>query len=303
MRVITDRDCTMRAVKLWRAWLAVLALVAGAAAPAAQDRASVPAAAPSPAAARATARTVRITSASLGNLEYAFAVLLPTGYDTSTKRYPVLFLLHGGGQTHTAFPSRGWFTRDAAAREMIVVLPNGGRSFFANAAGLQDARYEDLIARELVEYVDTHYRTVARRESRAIAGISMGGFGSALIALRHPDVFGTAGPLSAPLASARAEGDGSRLIFGAPGSDERRARDPLTLVTQLVPENAPYFYVACGLDDSLLGASRDFVRLLSARNLPHRYVEVPGGHTWAVWDEQLKAFFDLLATRPSWNQK
>jgi putative tributyrin esterase len=263
------------------------------------NNAAAPAVTPRP-----TARTVRITSPSMGNTEYAFAVLLPTGYDTSSRRYPVLFLLHGGGQTHTAFPSRAWFTREAAAREMIVVLPNGGRSFFANAAGLPDARYEDLIASDLVQYMDTHYRTLATREGRAIAGISMGGFGSALIALRHPDLFGTAGPLSAPLASARTGGDGrSRVIFGAPDSDESRARDPLTLVTQLVPDTAPYFYVACGLDDSLLGASREFDRLLSDRHLPHRYVEVPGGHTWAVWDEQLKAFFDVLAARPGWNKE
>jgi putative tributyrin esterase len=293
----------MHAVRLRRAWLVALALCGSTAMLSAQDSPAPTAASAAP---RATARTVRITSPSLGNSEYAFAVLLPHGYDAATKRYPVLFLLHGGGQTHTAFPSRGWFTREAASREMIVVLPNGGRSFFANAAGLPDARYEDLIARDLVEYVDAHYRTLATRESRAIAGISMGGFGSALIALRHPDRFGTAGPLSAPLASARAEGaDGgaSRLVFGAPGSDERRARDPMTLVTQLVPETAPYFYVACGLDDPLLGASREFVRQLAARNLPHRAVEVPGGHTWSVWDEQLKAFFDLLATRPGWNAK
>jgi putative tributyrin esterase len=287
----------MRAVTFRCAWLALIAACGAISFASAQEN---PAA---PTAPRATARTVRIASPSLGNTEYAFAVLLPNGYDSSTKRYPVLFLLHGGGQTHTAFPSRGWFSREAASRDMIVVLPNGGRSFFANAAGIPDARYEDLIARDLVEYVDSHYRTLATRESRAIAGISMGGFGSALIALQHPDLFGTAGPLSAPLASARADGaDGgaSRLVFGAPGSDDRRARDPLTLVTQLAPDTAPYFYVACGLGDPLLGASREFVRLLAARNLPHRFVEVPGGHTWNVWDDQLKAFFDLLKTRPGW---
>jgi putative tributyrin esterase len=254
---------------------------------------------------RATARTIRITSPSLGNIEYAFAVLLPNDYDRSTKRYPVLFLLHGGGQTHTAFPSRAWFSREAASRDMIVVLPNGGRSYFANAARIPDARYEDLIAKDLVEYVDTHYRTLATRDGRAIAGISMGGFGSALIAMRHPDLFGTAGPLSAPLASARADGPvgAARLVFGAPGSDDRRARDPLTLVTQLAPDTAPYFYVACGLDDSLLGSNRELARLLSSRNLPHRYVEVPGGHTWDVWDDQLMAFFDVLRARPGWNAK
>ena len=226
MRAVTLRSAPAR--------LCALAICCASAALAAQENSAAPAVTPRP-----MARTVRITSAALGNSEYAFAVLLPTGYDTSTRRYPVLFLLHGGGQTHTAFPSRAWFTREAAAREMIVVLPNGGRSFFANAAGLSEARYEDLIATDLVQYVDTHYRTLATRESRAIAGISMGGFGSALIALRHPDLFGTAGPLSAPLASARSGDGASRVIFGAPGSQESRARDPLALVTQLVPGNAP----------------------------------------------------------------
>ena len=253
---------------------------------------------------RAMARTVRITSPALGNSEYAFAVLLPNGYDESTVRYPVLYLLHGGGQTHTAFPSRGWFTRDAASRGMIVVLPNGGRSFFANAVGMPDARYEDVVAIDLVRYVDSHYRTLATRESRAIGGISMGGFGSALIALRHPDLFGTVAPLSAPLAAARAgDGGAPSLVFGAPGSEARRARDPLTLATEAVPESSPFFYVACGLDDSLLSASREFVRVLQARGIAHRYTEVPGNHSWNVWDGQLQAFFDLLATRPGWTAK
>ena len=287
MRLVTSR--------VGRALVLALATSAAAAAPNGQS--------PAPDAPRPMARTVRITSPSLGNSEYAFAVLLPNGYDSSTKRYPVLYLLHGGGQTHTAFPSRGWFTPEAATRDMIVVLPNGGRSFFVNAAGQPDARYEDVVARDLVDYVDSHYRTLATRESRAIAGISMGGFGSALIALRHPDLFGTAGPLSAPLASARVESPAPLQIFGAPGTDERRARDPLTLVTQLDPGSSPFFYVACGLDDSLLPASREFARLLADRGLPHRYVEVPGNHSWNVWDSQLRAFFDLLATRPGWNAK
>jgi S-formylglutathione hydrolase FrmB len=291
----------MRAVTLRCASLVALLLCGSVSA---QDSGSLPSASPA-LTPRPMARTVRITSAALGNSDYAFAVLLPNGYDGSSKRYPVLYLLHGSGQTHTAFPSRAWFTREAAAREMIVVLPNGGRSFFANAAGLPEARYEDLIATDLVQYVDAHYRTLATREGRAIAGISMGGFGSALIALRHPDLFATAGPLSAPLAAAHGDNEDptTRLVFGAPGSDDRRTRDPLTLVTQLDPGSAPYFYVACGLDDSLLGASREFVRLLAARNLPHRAVEVPGGHTWGVWDEQLRAFFDVLTSRPGWNAK
>src|SRR5689334_8478063 len=69
-----------------------------------------------------TARTMRVDSAAIGS-PITVAVLTPVEYDTTTRRYPVVYLLHGGTQNHTAFPARSWFTRDASARRMIVVMP------------------------------------------------------------------------------------------------------------------------------------------------------------------------------------
>jgi len=234
-----------------------------------------------------------------------FAILLPRTYAQTEKRYPVLYLLHPGGGSHTSFPSRTWFNKDASAREMIVVLPNGGRSFFVNSVSAPDARYEDVIVKDLIEYVDSHYRTVATKEGRAIAGISMGGFGATVLGLKHPQLFAHVGALSAPLDTARSDASidtvvGAQQIFGPPFSLERRQRDPLTLVTEVDVESAPYFYVSCGAQDALVPMSRQFVQLLSGRKLRHEYREVPGTHSWDVWDVELPRFFDVLFRQPGW---
>lgn len=253
-----------------------------------------------------SARTVRFASPSLG-YEYTFAILLPTTYAQGEKRYPVLYLLHPGGGSHTSFPARTWFNKHASARQMIVVLPNGNRSYFVNSASAPDARYEDVIVKDLIDYVDSHYRTVTSREGRAIAGISMGAFGAAVLGLKRPDLFATVGALSAPFAVARSEGasEGSptNAIFGRPFTPERQQRDPLFLVTQVPTDVAPFFYISCGEQDSLIVASRQFVQLLADRKLPHEYSEIPGTHSWDVWDSQLPYFFDVLFGQPGWGTR
>ncbi len=158
---------------------------------------------------------------------------------------------------------------------MIVVLPNGNRSFFVNSVSAPTGRFEDVIVKDLIDYVDSHYRTIAAREGRAIAGISMGGFGATVLGLRHPDLFRTVGALSASLGSARAEPSGentagTQMIFGRPGTPERRERDPLALVTDVTADSAPYFYISCGAEDALLSVNRQFVRLLADRRVSAR---------------------------------
>jgi S-formylglutathione hydrolase FrmB len=134
----------------------------------------------------APAEIVRFASASLES-ERVFTVLLPSTYGrSSAKRYPVLYLLHGGAkQDHTAFLERPWFS-DQASREIIIVTPNGDDSWYINSAADPKARYEDFIVKDLIEYIDSHYRTIASRRGRAIAGISMGGWGAILLACSIP---------------------------------------------------------------------------------------------------------------------
>ena len=227
-----------------------------------------------------TAHTVRVESAAIGSAA-TVAVLLPVDYDASAMRYPVLYLLHGGTQNHTAFPARAWFTRDASQRRMIVVMPSLQPVLFSGR-GDRPAPIEEFLGRELPEYIDSHYRTVTDRRGRAIAGISMGGYGATLLGVRRPEMFGAVGAISAAL------------------STGGRPQDLSARVATLSPAAAPYFYIACGTEDSVLAANRDFAAQLSERQIRSELQEVPGDHSWRVWDPQVKAFFDVLSKLPGW---
>jgi putative tributyrin esterase len=139
----------------------------------------------------APAIVVKVPSESLGSEQVA-TILLPASYAESRQRYPVLYLLHGGGQDHAAFAMRSWF-RAQAAREMIVVTPNVGESWYVNSVVDPKAKYEDFVVKDLVEYMDSRYRTVASRDGRAVAGVSMGAWGAMLLGLKHPQLFGAIG--------------------------------------------------------------------------------------------------------------
>ena len=220
---------------------------------------------------RAQARTIRMPTSS--GSDRIFAILLPQSYETSQKRYPVVYLFHGGGQDHTAFMARTAFPPMARKHEFIVVMPAADRSYSALGPEAQ-GRYHDYVALELVDYVDSHYRTLPTKERRAIGGLSMGGRIASMTALTHADRFSAVGAFSPAL---------------RPDAEE---------AVQNVPATAPFFYVSCGTQDSLLAINREFVGWLMARDLPHEYKEAPGmGHTWALWDEQISLFFDLLESR------
>jgi S-formylglutathione hydrolase FrmB len=222
--------------------------------------------------AQSTARTVRLQSQTIGLR--TFAVLLPAGYDETDRRYPVLYLLHGGGQDHTAFMARREFAKRARTVEMIVVMPAADRG---SAPAWMVTQYEDFLATELAPYIDANYRTTASAQGRAIAGLSMGGMYAVGTGTRHAGVFGIVGAFSpaAPRADATAP----------PG------------------DSMQYFYVSCGQADSLLPVSRKLAATLAARNVAHEYHEIPGfGHAWDFWDPQIDEFFRRLTTRPGWRR-
>jgi S-formylglutathione hydrolase FrmB len=192
---------------------------------------------------------VTVPSVSLAREQEA-SILLPATYAESRQRYPVLYLLHGGGQDHTAFAMRSWF-RALAAREMIIVTPSVGDSWYVNSVADPKAKYEDFVVNDLVEYMDTRYRTVASREGRAVAGISMGAWGAMLLGLKHPRVFGVIGAFSAPFGISRQDPkmdmtSRTQQRFGAPDTPERLARDPGTLVATIPLDAVPMLYIACG---------------------------------------------------------
>jgi putative tributyrin esterase len=249
----------------------------------------------------APAAVIKVPSAALGR-EQAATILLPSSYARSGTRYPVLYLLHGGGQDHTTFATRSWFG-ELPSRNMIIVTPDVGESWYVNSVSDPTARYEDFIVKDLVAHVDTNYRTIATREGRAVAGVSMGAWGAMLLGLKHHQLFGAIGALGSPFGISRQDPNmdmtsRTQQRFGAPGTPERRERDPGTLASEIAPESLPLLFLACGSQDLFVRDNRAFVERLAERKLPYEYRELsPFGHSWEVWDAQIIHFIEIVVER------
>ena len=246
-------------------------------------------------------------SAALGRT-MKYRVLVPQAYDTSLRRYPVLYLLHGLTGDYKDWTTRtnvGEYTRTLA---LIIVMPDGENSWYTNAAD-GSAPFEDYVATELPADVVQKYRTINSRYGRAIAGLSMGGFGALKLALRRPAQFSVAGSFSGAFGVTRqgeletrlgtVEGDRIGRIFGPADSQTRKENDVFAMSAALRPAGAPYIYIDCGTADGLIPSNRQVVEALGKSGAPYEYHEVPGGHTWDYWDRRIREFLPLLMKKLS----
>ena len=145
-----------------------------------------------------------------------FNIVLPPEYDSSDERYPVLYLLHGLTQNYTTWSRQGVADYAGLFEDLIVVMPDGGNSWYVNYAESEDGQrndWEDHIVQDVVGHVDRNYRTIARREGRAIAGLSMGGYGSLHLGLRNPEMFISIGSTSGAISYGR---DAALRLRGEP---------------------------------------------------------------------------------------
>jgi S-formylglutathione hydrolase FrmB len=247
-----------------------------------------------------------ISSAILGrSVEYCVA--FPPGYDAaSNKRYPTLYFLHGLFEDERSWLDRGgeqiWetLTEQGAIGNFIVVLPAGGRTFYVNSQDGHD-RYEDFFIQEMVPEIDRKYRTRAVASERGLSGVSMGGYGALHLAMRHPDVFGSASAHSAallpkfpdPLPTEGRWGFYARVLQGPFGSPLNEsyfdANNPLTLAEH--PERFSHLalYFDCG-DHDRYGFNEGaelLDRVLSQKNFPHTFAIRAGGHGWDYLNEYM----------------
>ena len=254
------------------------------------------------------------TSTSLKLTRRVF-VYAPPGYRSGTTRYPVLYLLHGGGGDEEAWTSMGrtpqildYLIAQGKAKPMIVVMTNGnadqaaaqnlvppapragGPSSSPTAASVL-AFPESLVA-DVVPYIDKTYRTVADRQNRAVAGLSMGGMHTASAALAHPDTFAWVGCFSGaypvwPGARKIVEMETVAPTRSGPGRNERLNVEAVDkLFPKVNGKSAAFrlFYVTAGLDDFVLESGRDFLDWLKSRDIRYVNVETPGyAHVWPFW--------------------
>ncbi len=246
-------------------------------------------------------RRETLQAANLGGASLPYRILLPGDYETSARRYPVLYLLHGAQGGEDDWTTRTNLVADAARYQLIIVMPGVGDSWYANSAGDASARYEDAIIRDLIPHIDKTYRTLASGYGRAVAGLSMGGFGAVKFALRFPQLFAFAASFSGAFDAPRTNIIGSAndarsqillRVFGADASETRRSNDVLELARQVKDASRlPYFYLSVGNNDpleSVLPANPQFAALLRERKIAYEYHERPGSHEWRFWDAEIK---------------
>jgi S-formylglutathione hydrolase FrmB len=235
-----------------------------------------------------------VWSRALGHAVHTL-VYLPPGYQPDGPRLPTLYLLHGTPGTPEGLFALGVGARlDAliaagGAPAMIVVAPSGGRkpdsdTEWDDAVSDAGARWGTFVTRDLVAAIDSDYRTRRGRGSRAIAGISMGGYGAVNLALGHAGTFGIASSWSGYFVA------NTPSVDGPTGSATWRARSPLLSVAQLAPALrrqpvATSFY--SGRADRFFGENVSFSKALTQLGIAHRFRAVAGGHDAAVWRAQM----------------
>ena len=222
-----------------------------------------------------------------------YTVLLPPSYDTNkTRRYPVLYYLHGlGDNDQTLVNSGGWdlveeLQRSGAIGDFLIVTPDGGRSFYINSKDGR-VRYDDFFIREFIPAVEQRYRTVGTRAGRGISGTSMGGYGALRFAFRYPELFAAVSAhmpaIAEELPGGIVSGLGSGLNAFGNSFDPRywKQNSPFTLVRQQGKLTGLQIYFDCGLQDDFgfnVG-SEALHRLLETQGIPHEFHLYPGRHS------------------------
>ena len=246
-------------------------------------------------------RDATFHSGSLGR-DMRYRVILPAGYDTSGKRYPTLFLLHGLYGDFTNWSTRTNLVSDVRDMDLIIAMPDAGNSWYVNSASNPDDKFEDYIVKDFVEQIDAHYRTIPEGYARAIAGLSMGGYAAVKFSLKYPQLFSHVGGISAALdASADLDErhvdfrEGLRKVFGEPGNPVRAQNDVFLLLSHANVKKLPQYYLDCGSDDMFFGVNRKFAARLQELGISYEFHEMPGDHNWKYWDSAMERFLSALS--------
>ena len=246
------------------------------------------------------------------NMERKFAIYLPPDYETSQRSYPVLYLLHGAGDDQTGWVQFGEVLHIAdeainsgTATPMIIVMPDantGQRGYVNDIKG--QWRYEDFFFQEFMPFVEKTYRIKGEKRYRAIAGLSMGGEGTFIYALHHPELFSSACPLSAATGPKSIDELKNYRLWGTTdGISETDQKAYFTKYSVLslidsIPDNqkkAVRWYIDCG-DDDFLYEGNCLVHIeMRKKEIPHEFRIRDGVHSWTYWRASLPTVLEFVS--------
>ena len=245
-------------------------------------------------------------------MDRKYAIYLPPDYETSQRSYPVLYLLHGGGDDQTGWVQFGEVLTiaDAAinsgqATTMIIVMPDantGKRGYVNDIKG--EWLYEDFFFQEFMPYIEKTYRIRPDKHYRAVAGLSMGGEGTFIYALHHPELFSSACPLSAATGPKSIEemstGRWKQMTEGVSDADKEAYFKKYSVLSLLenMPEDqkkAVRWYIDCGDDDFLYEGNSLAHIMMRKKEIPHEFRVRDGVHSWVYWRAALPTVLEFVS--------
>lgn len=232
-------------------------------------------------------------------------IAVPDAYAARKEAFPVVYLLHGFGGNYDRWNKMSPLGELADRYQTILVCPDGLDSWYFDIPTDPNYQYETYISKEVVAYMDQHYRTIQAPKGRAIAGLSMGGHGAMFLALRHKETFGAAGSMSGGL-DIRPFPQNWNISKRIGSIEEHPEKwEALTVINNLgqLKNGELALTIDCGVDDFFIQVNRAFHAALVNQKIDHDYAERPGGHTAQYWANslpyQLMFFQRFFATPPA----
>ncbi|GAB3198345.1 S-formylglutathione hydrolase FrmB [Pontibacter aydingkolensis] len=224
--------------------------------------------------------------------------------------YPVLYLLHGYSGNFSNWlkvpPQKDLLQSMADKYNFIIVTPDGGySSWYLDSPTDKSSQYETFITKELVQLVDSKYKTIKEKNGRFISGLSMGGHGALYLSARHPELYLAAGSMSGTVDISAIDHknllQSIEAVLGPKQANQQLFEE--NSINHLVPQlkqSGVRLIIDCGVDDFLIEDNRELHRTLVAEIVPHDYTERPGAHSWAYWSNALE-YHLLFFQKARWN--
>lgn len=246
--------------------------------------------------------TVVFQSNLLGRKVY-YSVIEPERSREIRTTRSVLYLLHGLFGSHQNWTENTQILRYAREKDFIIVCPDAGDRWYTDDPACERANYESFILNEIIPDAEERFTAGRSRSRRAIAGISMGGYGALKFALRRPDTFCLAASMSGAFNAAEILNIAPRqevvpsisTVFGT--NDELRCRNSLTQLIENFPNDRvaelPRIYFDCGDSDEFFEANVAFDLRLKDKHVPHEFLQRRGDHSWEYWNRNLENIIEL----------
>ncbi|WP_303924476.1 alpha/beta hydrolase family protein [Draconibacterium sediminis] len=251
----------------------------------------------------ATVDTLSIYSNSMQK-DIKNVIVLPDSYESEGDSFRVLYGLHGFGRDCSSLLTNFPIFKDFAdENKIIIVFPDAGNSFYIDSPVDSRIMYETYISKELITNIDKEYNTRANKNGRIIFGVSMGGYGAMYLATKTDEIWSTAISLSGTpdlLSVYKLNVDpnnfGLTKLLGSPETYPKNWEECSVLnMLHILKEKKVGLLICCGYDDFLYEINSSFHKDLMTSEIPHVYIEMPGGHSSITyWDEAIKYQFTFI---------